>query len=384
MTPVPERPARPVRPTRCVYALSSSGGSKLITCVTSSRSRPRAATSVAISVVTLPVSKRSSARCALALRLVAVHRDRAGRPVASSLRASRSAPRFVRTKTSARPRSASSSSTSFSTFVSAVTETKWWSISPGVVLARQLGLDPRRRLRVGAGELADLAVERRREEHRLALAREPLDDPVDLRLEAHVEHPVGLVEDEDLDRVERDEPAVDQVLETAGRGDDHVGVAGEVRLRPERDTAVDGGDDEAARARRATRSPRSPGRTARASGRGRARPGARRRWGTRSTIGIAKASVLPEPVGDFASRSVPASAGGIARVWIWKGLTMPRASSACGKLRAHAERGEGIRLHVTPVFVMELARDLRPSSPTRSRKKRISLGDHECRPCGER
>ena len=54
MTPVPDRPARPVRPTRWVYALPSSGGSKLITCVTSSRSSPRAATSVAISVVTLP------------------------------------------------------------------------------------------------------------------------------------------------------------------------------------------------------------------------------------------------------------------------------------------------------------------------------------------
>ncbi len=50
--------------------------------------------------------------------------------------------------------------------------------------------------------------------------------------------------------------------------------------------------------------------------------------GTRWTSGIANASVLPEPVGDFASRSVPARAGGMARVWIWNGLVMPLASSA--------------------------------------------------------
>ena len=35
------------------------------------------------------------------------------------------------------------------------------------------------------------------------LLREPADDAVDLRLEAHVEHPVGLVEDEDLRTRER-------------------------------------------------------------------------------------------------------------------------------------------------------------------------------------
>ncbi len=45
-------------------------------------------------------------------------------------------------------------------------------------------------------------------------------DAVDLRLEAHVEHAVGLVEDEDVDVVERDELAVDQVLQPARRGDE--------------------------------------------------------------------------------------------------------------------------------------------------------------------
>ena len=74
VTPVPERPARPVRPTRCVYDLPSSGGSKLITCVTLSRSSPRAATSVAISVVTATALEPLERPLPLALVEVAVHR----------------------------------------------------------------------------------------------------------------------------------------------------------------------------------------------------------------------------------------------------------------------------------------------------------------------
>ena len=49
-----------------------------------------------------------------------------------------------------------------------------------------------------------------------------------------------------------------------------------------------------------------------------------RRW----TIGIAKASVLPEPVGDFASTSRPASASGRTRDWMVNGSLMERAASA--------------------------------------------------------
>ena len=61
------------------------------------------------------------------------------------------------------------------------------------------GLEMGRAARVRAGELAHLAVERGREEHRLPLLGQAPDEAVDLRLEAHVEHPVGLVEDEDPD-----------------------------------------------------------------------------------------------------------------------------------------------------------------------------------------
>src|SRR5581483_2136363 len=48
---------------------------------------------------------------------------------------------------------------------------------------------------------------------------------------------------------------------------------------------------------------------------------------SRSTIGIANASVLPEPVGLFASTSPPWSASGITSDWIWNGVSMPRRAS---------------------------------------------------------
>ena len=40
---------------------------------------------------------------------------------------------------------------------------------------------------------------------------------------------------------------------------------------------------------------------------------------SRSTIGIAKASVLPEPVGLLARTSPPCSASGMTSAWIWNG-----------------------------------------------------------------
>ena len=66
-------------------------------------------------------------------------------------------------------------------------------------LVGQPALEARGAVRVLLRQLADLAVERGREEHRLAVARQPAHDLVDLRQEAHVEHPIGLVEDEDAD-----------------------------------------------------------------------------------------------------------------------------------------------------------------------------------------
>jgi hypothetical protein len=114
------------------------------------------------------------------------------------------------------------------------------------LLGRRGVLVAHRIVRVGGGDPADLALERGREEQRLALTRGHGDDLVDDGLEAHVEHPVGLVEHEHLDRAEVDRAAVDQVHEAARGGDQHVRARGLLGLVVDADAAVHGGDLERA------------------------------------------------------------------------------------------------------------------------------------------
>jgi hypothetical protein len=102
---------------------------------------------------------------------------------------------------------------------------------------------------VGGGDLAGGALKRGGEEQRLARVGRLRDDPVDSGLEAHVEHPVGLVEDEDANSVEGDDAAVDQVLEATWSGDKNVGLFGGLDLGTEADAAVDSGDLEVTRLR---------------------------------------------------------------------------------------------------------------------------------------
>ena len=52
-----------------------------------------------------------------------------------------------------------------------------------------------------------------------------LADLLDVGNEAHVEHPVGLVDDEDLDAHQHDAAALEMVEQAAGRGDQHVDAA---------------------------------------------------------------------------------------------------------------------------------------------------------------
>ena len=99
-------------------------------------------------------------------------------------------------------------------------------------------LDPLRAARHAAGELADHAGERRREEQRLARLRHAREDRVDLLLEAHVEHAVGLVQHQELDASETHAAAVEVVLEAARRGDRDVHRLPHLReLQPERHAA---------------------------------------------------------------------------------------------------------------------------------------------------
>ena len=102
-------------------------------------------------------------------------------------------------------------------------------------------------VRVGAREVADPAVECGREEHRLALPSEMSHDAVDLRLEAHVEHAVGFVENENRHFRDGDEPAVEQVLHPTRGRDDDVRPGGELGLCAERYAAKYGSDSQVAR-----------------------------------------------------------------------------------------------------------------------------------------
>ena len=87
-------------------------------------------------------------------------------------------------------------------------------------------------------ELLDPA-EGGREEQRLAVLRAFLDDPPDVGKEAHVQHPVDLVQDEDVDLVEGAVPLLQVVQEAAGGRCEDVHPAPEVLgLLPVADAAV--------------------------------------------------------------------------------------------------------------------------------------------------
>ena len=107
-------------------------------------------------------------------------------------------------------------------------------------------LDRRRLVQEAAGERPDLLGERRREQQVLAAGGQDVEDAADVADEAHVEHAIGLVEDEDLDRREVDRPLADMIEQATGRGDDEVDPAPErVGLRRKADAAVDRGGADA-------------------------------------------------------------------------------------------------------------------------------------------
>ena len=90
------------------------------------------------------------------------------------------------------------------------------------------------------GQAPDVVGERRREHQVLATLRQQLDDPLDVGQEAHVEHPVRLVEDEDLDLAEVGDPLPDEVEQAARRRDEDLDAGAQrLDLRFHRDAAVD-------------------------------------------------------------------------------------------------------------------------------------------------
>ena len=77
------------------------------------------------------------------------------------------------------------------------------------------------------GELHDVPAERRREQHRLALVvgRQPAQQKAQVGDEAHVEHAVGLVDDQHLGVAQRVDALLEVVDQPARRPDQHVDTA---------------------------------------------------------------------------------------------------------------------------------------------------------------
>ena len=75
------------------------------------------------------------------------------------------------------------------------------------------------------GQAADLRRHRGREEQRLPGFRQQTDDAFDIGDEPHIEHPVGLVDDQDAHIRQQDLAALEQVEHPARRGDQHIDAA---------------------------------------------------------------------------------------------------------------------------------------------------------------
>jgi len=88
----------------------------------------------------------------------------------------------------------------------------------------------------------DLRLEGGREQQGLALLRQAVDDALDRRQEAHVEHAVGFVQDQHFDRVKLHAAAVQVVDQTARAGHQHVHAATQLLdLRLHADATEQGG-----------------------------------------------------------------------------------------------------------------------------------------------
>ena len=119
----------------------------------------------------------------------------------------------------------SASRRSSSRYLCARSSAKWTRCSIATGADVGLHVDAHRLARELGREAADGAVEGRGEQHRLPRRRRLRADALDVLVEAHVEHPVGLVEDEDLELREVDALALDVIHQPARRGDQQVDAA---------------------------------------------------------------------------------------------------------------------------------------------------------------
>ena len=140
--------------------------------------------------------------------------------------------------------------------------------------------------------------------------------------EAHVEHAIGLVEDEDLDGIELHVALLHEVEQATGRRDEDVRLAAERLLLPAlTDAAVDDGVRQAevlAVRPRALGDLR--GELARRREDERADAAVLRLGGRRCRIGRTNAAVLPVPVWAQPRTSRPSSTCGMQRCWTGVGV----------------------------------------------------------------
>src|SRR3989441_966081 len=102
-------------------------------------------------------------------------------------------------------------------------------------LGDHAGVDAHGTDEMPADQRLDLCRHRRRKAEGLPVERRYAEDALDLGCEAHVEHAVGLVEDDDAERAEAKRPALEVIEEPAGGRYDDVGSPLEPgELRPHR------------------------------------------------------------------------------------------------------------------------------------------------------
>ena len=204
------------------------------------------------------------------------------------------------------------------------------------------------------------------------LAWNVADDPVDLWLEAHVEHPVGLVENEGPTASSDTALRSSRSLRRPGVATRTSAVA-LASSAPPRDAAIDRRDLDARGASdvisTATWEASSRvGTSTTAAGRDRrSRP---------STMGIAKASVFPDPVGALARTSRPASA---SREPAWTGRGCGCRARRGRTIRAGTPRSEKdccISIHSSVVRSRSVCLD-----PWRNRRSQTSQDDGAVRSC---
>ena len=274
-----------------------------MTCVMSSRSRPRAATSVATSVVTLPLSKRRAPARARSATCRRASRPRRLRAAAASARAGRRRASSARRRARARGRVLEHVDQPLDLAVGGDRDELVLDLAVG--LRRGSSASKRDRV-VGVARASSPTAPSSVAEKSIVwrLRRQAPDDPVDLGLEAHVEHPVGLVEDEGRGRGERDRGAA-RPDPGGGRAwrRGRARCAARFAWRVDRRATVDGRDRQAASAWPMRellgdlQASSRVGTSTRAAGGSLA--------AARSTIGTPNARVLPEPVGALARTSRP-------------------------------------------------------------------------------